>query len=68
MSRSSSVLVVACCLLAALAVLPGAAHAASKPAVAPKGACTEKRGGQLVAVFDVKVAGKGGATASAGAE
>ena len=34
------------------------ARAASRPAVAPKGSCTELKGKQLVAVFDVTVAGK----------
>jgi hypothetical protein len=56
MPRSSLLVVVSCCLLAAL-VAPVAA-AASKPAVAPKCSCTEVRGKQLVAVFDVTVAGK----------
>jgi hypothetical protein len=34
------------------------ARAASRPAVAPKGSCTELKGKQLVGVFDVTVAGK----------
>jgi hypothetical protein len=60
MSRSSSVRLVVCCLLAALSasVLAAGAQAASKPAVAPKGSCTEMRGAKLVAVFDVNVAGR----------
>jgi hypothetical protein len=59
MSRSSSVHAVVSCLLAAVAaaVLAAGAQAASRPAVAPKGSCTEVRGKQLVAVFDVDVAG-----------
>ena len=59
MSRSASVQIVLCCLLAALlaAVLAPGAGAASKSPVAPKGSCTEVRGKQLVAVFDVSVAG-----------
>jgi Right handed beta helix region len=55
MPRSSLLVVVACCLLA---VLAPAAQAASKPAVAPKGSCTEVSGSRLVAVFDVNVAGR----------
>jgi hypothetical protein len=60
MSRSSSVRLIVCCLLAALSasVLAAGAQAASKPAVAPRGSCTEMRGAKLVAVFDVKVAGR----------
>jgi hypothetical protein len=59
MSRSASVQIVLCCLLAALlaAVLAPGAGAASRSPVAPKGSCTEVRGKQLVAVFDVSVAG-----------
>jgi hypothetical protein len=57
MSRSSSLVV--CCLVAVLgaALLAAGAQASAKPAVAPKGSCTEVRGKQLVAVFDVEVAG-----------
>ena len=59
MSRSAPVQIVLCCLLAALlaAVLAPGAGAASKSAVAATGSCTEMRGKQLVAVFDVSVAG-----------
>ena len=63
MPRSSLLPVIACCLLALLAP---AAHAASRPAVAPKGSCTEVRGSQLVAVFDVSVAGRHAARVSKG--
>jgi hypothetical protein len=55
MSRSSLLVVIACCLLAVAA--PAASAASSKSTVAPKGSCTEVRGSQLVAVFDVDVAG-----------
>jgi hypothetical protein len=60
MSRSSPVRLLVCCLLAALwaSVLAAGAQAASKPAVAPKGSCTEMRGAKLVAIFDVNVAGR----------
>jgi hypothetical protein len=60
MSRSAPVQIVLCCLLAALlaAVLAPGAGAASKSAVAATGSCTEMRGKQLVAVFDVNVAGR----------
>jgi hypothetical protein len=60
MSRSSPVRLVVCCLLAALwaSLLAAGAQAASKPAVAPKGSCTEMRGAKLVAIFDVNVAGR----------
>jgi hypothetical protein len=63
MSRSAPVQFVLGCLLAALlvALLAPSAGAASKPAVAPKGSCTEVRGSQVVAVFDVTV--RGGRTA-----
>jgi hypothetical protein len=59
MSRSASVQLVRCCVLAALfaAVLAANASAASTSAVAPKGSCTEVSGQRLVAVFDVSVAG-----------
>src|SRR3954451_1696397 len=59
MPRSTSLVVVCCSLLAALAAafLAPAAGAASRPAVAPKGSGTEVHGGKLVAVFDVNVAG-----------
>jgi hypothetical protein len=53
----SSLLVAVSCLLAVLALFAPAAGAASRPAVAPKGSCTEMRGDKLVAVFDVSVAG-----------
>ena len=55
MPRSSLLVVIVCCLLALVAP---AAQAASHNAVAPKGSCTEVSGSRLVAVFDVKVAGK----------
>jgi hypothetical protein len=59
MSRSSTVQLVRCCVLAALAagLLAQAAPAATRTAVAPRGSCTEVSGKQLVAVFDVTVAG-----------
>jgi Right handed beta helix region len=59
MSRSSTVQLVRCCVLAALAagLLAQAAPAASRTAVAPKGSCTEVSAKRLVAVFDVTVAG-----------
>jgi len=59
MSRSSTVQLVGCCVLATLAaaLLAQAAPAASRMAVAPKGSCTEVSGKRLVAVFDVTVAG-----------
>jgi hypothetical protein len=44
-------------VLVAATVLTQSAQAA-RPAVAPKGSCTEMKGKQLVAVFDVSVAGK----------
>ncbi|HEX7299155.1 MAG TPA: hypothetical protein VF257_09110 [Solirubrobacteraceae bacterium] len=50
-------LVVAAAVLA-LGVLTQSAQAAQRPAVAPKGSCTEMAGKRLVAVFDVTVAGK----------
>jgi hypothetical protein len=53
----SSLLVAVSCLLAVVALFAPAAGAASRPAVAPKGSCTEMRGDKLVAVFDVSVAG-----------
>jgi Protein of unknown function (DUF1565) len=49
---------VAAAILVALAILAPGAQAAAKPKVLPKGACTETRGKQLVAVFDVSVRGK----------
>jgi hypothetical protein len=49
---------VAAAVLVALAILAPGAQAAAKPKVLPKGACTETRGKQLVAVFDVSVRGK----------
>jgi hypothetical protein len=69
MSRSSSVQIVLCCLLAVLlaATLAPGAGAASTPAVAAKGSCTEMRGKQLVAVFDVSVAGRHAAKVRKGA-
>jgi hypothetical protein len=57
MPRSPLLVVAVSCLLAVLALLAPAAGAASRPAVAPKGSCTEMRGDKLVAVFDVSVAG-----------
>jgi hypothetical protein len=48
----------AAAVLLAVAGLPHGAGAASHPAVAPKGSCTERKGRQLVAVFDVTVKGK----------
>jgi hypothetical protein len=57
MPRSSSLAVAVSCLLAVLVLFAPAAGAASRPAVAPKGSCTEMRGDKLVAVFDVSVAG-----------
>jgi hypothetical protein len=57
MPRSPFPVVAVSCLLAVLALLAPAAGAASRPAVAPKGSCTEMRGDELVAVFDVSVAG-----------
>jgi Right handed beta helix region len=57
MPRSPLLAVAVSCLLAVLALLAPAAGAASRPAVAPKGSCTEMRGDKLVAVFDVRVAG-----------
>jgi Right handed beta helix region len=57
MPRSPLLAVAVSCLLAVLALLAPAAGAASRPAVAPKGSCTEMRGDKLVAVFDVSVAG-----------
>jgi hypothetical protein len=45
-------------VLVAVAVLTQNAQAASRPAVAPKASCTEMKGKQLVAVFDVRVTGK----------
>jgi hypothetical protein len=57
MPRSPFPVVAVSCLLAVLALLAPAAGAASRPAVAPKGSCTEMRGDKLVAVFDVSVAG-----------
>jgi hypothetical protein len=69
MSRSAPVQFVLCCLLAALlaaALAPGAG-AASKSAVAATGSCTEMRGRQLVAVFDVSVAGSRAAKVRKGA-
>ncbi|HMI72735.1 MAG TPA: right-handed parallel beta-helix repeat-containing protein [Solirubrobacteraceae bacterium] len=57
MPRSSLLVVAVSCLLAVLALVAPAAGAASRPAVAPKGSCTEMRGDKLVAVFDVSVAG-----------
>jgi hypothetical protein len=53
----SPLVVVASCSLLAIAVLAAGAQAASRPAVMPKGSCTEIRGAQVVAVFDVSVAG-----------
>ena len=44
--------------LATLALHGQTASAANKPAVTAKGSCTEVRGKQLVAVFDVTVKGK----------
>jgi hypothetical protein len=69
MSRSAPVQFVLCCLLAALlaAVLAPGAGAASKSAVAATGSCTEMRGKQLVAVFDVSVAGSRAAKVRKGA-
>jgi hypothetical protein len=69
MSRSASVQIVLCCLLAGLfaAVLAPGAGAASKLPVAPKGSCTEMRGKQLVAVFDVNVGGSRAAKVRKGA-
>jgi hypothetical protein len=55
--RSPLLAVAVSCLLAVLALTAPAAGAASRPAVAPKGSCTEMRGDKLVAVFDVSVAG-----------
>jgi hypothetical protein len=57
MPRSPLLAIAVSCLLAVLALLAPAAGAASRPAVAPKGSCTEMRGDRLVAVFDVSVAG-----------
>jgi hypothetical protein len=57
MPRSSLLVVAVSCLLAVLALVAPAAGAASRPAVAPKGSCTEMRGDKLVAVFEVSVAG-----------
>jgi hypothetical protein len=57
MPRSSLLVVAVSGLLAVLALFAPAAGAASRPAVAPKGSCTEMRGDKLVAVFDVSVAG-----------
>ena len=56
-SRLATLLALAAVALASLA-LTSQAQAASNPAVAAKGSCTEMRGTQLVAVFDVKVRGK----------
>jgi hypothetical protein len=56
--RPVSAWLVAAGVLVALAILAPGAQAASKPRVAAKGACTETRGKQLVAVFDVSVRGK----------
>jgi hypothetical protein len=66
MPRSSSLVVAVSCLLAVLALFAPAAGAASRPAVAPKGSCTEMRGDKLVAVFDVSVAGSRAAKVSKG--
>jgi hypothetical protein len=49
---------VAAAVLVTLAILAPGAQAAAKPKVLPKAACTETRGKQLVAVFDVSVRGK----------
>lgn len=59
MPRSPLLVAASCSLLAVLAaaVLAAGAQAASRPAVTPKGSCTEMRGSQVVAVFDVSVAG-----------
>jgi hypothetical protein len=59
MSRSATVQLARCCVLAALVagLLAQAAPAASRSAVAPQGSCTEVSGKRLVAVFDVTVAG-----------
>jgi hypothetical protein len=44
-------------VVASIALAPHA-QAASRPAVTAKGSCTEMRGKQLIAVFDVKVSGR----------
>jgi hypothetical protein len=64
--RLASRWLAATAVLLAAAGLAQGAQAASRPAVAPKASCTERKGKQLVAVFDVTVKGKKAASVRRG--
>jgi hypothetical protein len=53
-------------IIAAAVLAPGAQAAQRPGAVVAKGSCTEMRGGRLIAVFEVRVAGRHGARVGRG--